>query len=90
MPTFTQDDLNQQLREAARVGDCAKIRLLIMSGADINARDEDGWTAFNFATSYGYSRAATTLLAARQLTYIRQLGVDAQDFYETPAVRRAA
>lgn len=90
MPTFTQDDLNEQLREAARHGDCAKIRLLIMSGADADARDEDGWSAFNIATSYGYSSAATTLLAVRQLSYIRQLGVDAQDFYEAPAKRRAA
>lgn len=90
MPTFTQEDLNEQLREAARHGDCAKIRLLIMSGADTNARDEEGWSAFNIATSCGYSSAATTLLAARQLSYIRQLGVDAEDFYDAPARRRVA
>lgn len=90
MPTFTQNDLNEQLREAARTGDCAKIRLLVMSGADVDHRDEEGWTPFNIATSSGYAQAATTLLAARQLSYIRQLGVDAQDFYEAPAKRRVA
>lgn len=90
MPTFTQDDLNQQLHEAARSGDCGKIRLLVMGGADVDARDDDGWNAFNIATSAGHSQAATTLLAARQLSYINQLGVDAQDFYQAPAKRRAA
>lgn len=90
MTTFTQDDLNQQLRMAACVGDCAKIRLLIMSGADVDARDEEGWTAFNLATSSGQAKAATTLLAARQLSYISRMGIDAQDFYEVPANRRAA
>ncbi len=90
MPTFTQDDLNEQLREAARSGDCAKIRLLVMSGADVDARDEEGWTAFNIAAAAGKNQAATTLLAARQLAYIRKMGVDAQDFYEAPAKRRVA
>ena len=90
MPAFTQDDLNEQLHAAARDGDCGKIRLLVMSGADVDSRDEDGWTAFNIATSAGQPQAATTLLAARQLSYIRKIGVDAQDFYEAPAKRRVA
>lgn len=90
MPTFTPHDLNEQLREAARSGDCAKIRLLVMSGADVDVRDEEGWTAFNIATAAGQNQAATTLLAARQLSYIRKMGVDAQDFYEAPAKRRVA
>lgn len=84
MPTVTQDDLNEQLRQAAREGDAGKIRLLVMSGADVDARDAEGWTAFHLATSHGHHQAATTLLAARQLSYIRQIGIDAQDFYEAP------
>lgn len=90
MPTFTTDDLNEQLRQAARDGDAGKIRLLVMGGADVDARDEEGWTAFNIATACGHHQAATTLLAARQLSYIRQIGIDAQDFYEAPAKRRVA
>lgn len=90
MPQLNYQDLNEQLREAARAGDCYKIRLLVMGGADVDDRDEDGWTAFNIATATGHTEAATTLLAARQLSYIRQLGVDAQDFYEAPARRRVA
>lgn len=90
MSSFGQQDLNEQLHKAARAGDCARIRLLVMSGADVDARDEEGWTAFNIATSAGHPQAATTILAARQISYIRQLGVDAQDFYEAPAKRRAA
>ncbi len=90
MPTLTQDDLNEQLREAARNGDCGKIRLLVMTGAEVDAQDAEGWTAFNIATSTGQHQAATTLLAARQISYIRKLGVDAQDFYEAPAKRRVA
>ncbi len=90
MPTFTTEDLNEQLRQAARDGDAAKIRLLVMSGADVDARDEEGWTAFNIATAHGHASVATTLLAARQLSYIRHIGIDAQDFYEAPARRRVA
>ncbi|QQG36964.1 MAG: hypothetical protein HYS17_04120 [Micavibrio aeruginosavorus] len=92
MPQLNYQDLNAQLREAARLGDCHKIRLLVMGGANVDDRDEDGWTAFNIATAAGHSEAATTLLAARQLSYIRQLGVDAQDFYENDnrKVRKAA
>ncbi|HEY0901050.1 MAG TPA: ankyrin repeat domain-containing protein [Micavibrio sp.] len=90
MPTFTQEDLNEQLRQAARDGDAGKIRLLVMGGADVDARDADGWNAFHLATAHGHHSVATTLLAARQLSYIRQIGIDAQDFYEAPVQRRVA
>ncbi len=86
MQTFQQDHLNTQLWNAAREGDCSKIRLLVMSGADLEARDDQARTAINIATQYGQVQAATTLLAARQMSYLVRMGLDAQDLYREPSV----
>lgn len=41
-----------KLMEAAREGDIAKIEDLLYSGAELNAKDNDGWTALMYAARY--------------------------------------
>lgn len=40
------------LMKAAKKGDVEKIRNLIYSGADVNAKDKEGWTALMYAVRY--------------------------------------
>lgn len=66
----------ERLWEAARLGDTATIRMLAMSDqVDVNAKNEDGFDAFNIATQAGKAEAATTILAAREVQYMRELGM---------------
>ena len=69
---------------AASNGDCETIRLLAMKGVDIEARNSEGYTAFNLATKNGHSKAAWTLLAAKEMQFARRLGVDPAEFYKLP------
>ncbi len=59
---------------AARAGDCRKIRALVMDGADLNARDPQGRTAINIATQYKQMDALKTLMAAKEMRYMAQIG----------------
>jgi ankyrin repeat protein len=52
------------LHLAAYLGDAAKVKSLIDSGADITARDRDGWTPLCYAASYGCKEVAKLLIAA--------------------------
>lgn len=52
---------------AAQTGNCQRIRLLVMEGVDLNARDAEGRTAINIATQYSQHAALKTLLAAREM-----------------------
>lgn len=87
------DNKEQKLWDAASKGDCQAIRILAMEGVDINARNEDGFTAFSLATANGHADAAMTILAAREMQFARQLGEDPAEFFkikEAPKkVRRA-
>ncbi len=42
----------RMLREAAQSGDCYIIRMLVVDGVDLDARDASGRTALNIATQY--------------------------------------
>lgn len=44
---------NAQLFDAARKGDAPLLQDLLVRGADINARNEDGWTALHLARGNG-------------------------------------
>ncbi len=81
MKEMTQSDVQQWLWKAAREGDCEKIRILAVHGVDIDARNEDGFTAFNIATEHGHADAAMTILAAREMNYARSIGEDPAAFY---------
>jgi len=71
--------IQEQLWAAAAEGNCAVIRALVMEGADPEARDPEGRTAFNIATQFGRSEAATTILAAQELAKMRRMGLNDAD-----------
>ena len=70
-----QTELNQKLWDATEAGNCADIRRLIVSGADLNAKDEVGRNAFQIASHFGNSDAMTTILAAKQMLELEKMGV---------------
>ena len=77
-------ELQKRLWEAARLGDITTIRMLAMSGqVDVNAKNEDGFDAFNLATQAGKAEAATTILAAREVQYMREIGMIDEQGRET-------
>ena len=51
-----------KLMNAAKKGDIALIENLLYSGAEINAKDEDGWTALMYAARFQKNSDATRLL----------------------------
>lgn len=65
----------QKLWYAARLGDCAALRRLVVEGADIDARDSAGRTALHIATQYGHLEARKTLMAAKEMKSLAALGV---------------
>jgi hypothetical protein len=79
-PAARAPELERRLHEAAARGDCGAIRRLALCGVDIEARDENGFTAFNIATRNSRPEAALTLLAAKEAQYMRSLGVEPEDF----------
>lgn len=64
----------KMLWAAARDGDCYKIRVLVMDGVDLDARDAQGRTAINIATQYNRQDALKTLMAAREMRFMAKLG----------------
>jgi hypothetical protein len=62
------------LWHAAKNGDCYAIRLLVMDGVDIDARDAQGRTAINIATQYNQRDALKTLLAGKEMRRMAKLG----------------
>jgi len=57
-------DIGRQLREAVRAHDAGKVKeLLIMPGADVNAKNQYGQTALHIAASRGYMEMAKILIA---------------------------
>jgi ankyrin repeat protein len=73
--------MHETLWRAAAKGDCATIRMLAVNGVDIDAPNDEGFTAFNIATQNGHHEAATTILAAREMAYARQLGETPEEFF---------
>lgn len=59
---------------AAKSGDCGRIRLLVMEGVDLDARDSQGRTALNIATQYNQQAVIKTLLAAKEMRRMAALG----------------
>jgi len=51
-----------ELHQAAAKGDLKKVRKLVEEGADVNARDNIGYTPLHYAASYGHLDVARLLL----------------------------
>lgn len=57
------DDPSQELLEAARKGDTAKVKQLLDQGVDVNSKSKYGTTALSFASGRGYTEIVQILLA---------------------------
>ena len=57
--------ISAALHEAASRGDHKTITALLADGADLHARDDDGWTPLHIAAWEGHREVITALLDAR-------------------------
>lgn len=64
MPAFQPDpiDYRTPLMLAASAGDLCELFTCILDGADVNAKDHNGWTALTFACWFGHYEIVTQLL----------------------------
>lgn len=69
------------LRAAAREGDCYTIRRLVLAGANIDAKDDQGFTAINYAAQYKQVSAMKTLLAAKDMKAYADKGAMPENFF---------
>ena len=60
--SHTDENGMTALMRASREGNDWTLRLLLESGADVNARDREGWTALMYAVRYQNSRSIVSLL----------------------------
>ncbi len=54
-------DINQDLVVAAARGDTATVQALLDAGADVNAKDNEGWTALHEAEIGGHTEVVEIL-----------------------------
>ena len=56
--------MEEELYDAVVNGDLAQLRAALAAGVEVDARDEDGWTALHWAASEGHTACLQALLAA--------------------------
>lgn len=56
------EEINKQLHDAVTEGDLHEVERLIGIGAEINIRDEDGWTLLHWAACYGHTNVMDYLI----------------------------
>jgi ankyrin repeat protein len=62
-PVSFAEDQSQALIEAAKQGDLKQVQELLEKGADINSKDNSGWTALMWVSDNGNAEIAKVLLA---------------------------
>ena len=62
-PAYAQD-VNSQLIEAAQNGQAEKVQALLESGADVDGKNKNGWTALIYAALQGHPDVVRILLDA--------------------------
>ena len=87
---LTQEEMQAVMFKAAAKGDCMTLRLLVINGVDVEAKNDDGFTAFNVAIQNDKVDAATVLLAAREMKFAEDLGVDPKEFYKIKEKKKQA
>ena len=53
---------NNRLIEASRLGHTETVEMLMEKGADVNARNNDGWTALMMASNDGQTETVALLV----------------------------
>ena len=64
LPPEEKEKFNAQLIEAAKKGDKAEVERLLKAGADVNAKNNDGWTALMKASENGRKEVVEMLINA--------------------------
>ncbi len=83
--THSLEDL---LRAAAKEGDCYTIRRLVLAGVDIDSKDEQGFTAINYAAHHKQTSAMKTLLAAKEMrAYADKGGVPERSLWKNKDIK---
>lgn len=87
MTATDNDKLQAMLWAAAATGDSGMVRRLALVGVDMDARNNEGFTAFNIATMKGHADTAKTILAVREFRYTQGLGMSAEAWLDRPETR---
>ncbi len=77
MITESQDKaVLDALWEAAKTGDSATIRVLALKGVDLDARNEEDYTALHLARRHNHPSTVRAILAAREFQYLQKVGAE--------------
>ena len=74
------EDPEEVLRRAALAGDLAQLRDVLATGVDLEAPDEEGWTALHYAAFDGRTACLEALLAAGASVHSENVGWTALSF----------